>query len=205
MMDIEKAKNVAEAIKHLDLPEAEKKIAITQVAMGVPAEAIIDNLINIYNDMETKKAEKTNPKPKLPKGYTPVERQIAKMLIENTGVNMLDSGGYFGRHWQENRKVEDFRKRPVVEIETEIDSEPSQRITYNPINKNQTTLKDFEFTKKPSQKTVVKRPHVNVPLIQKAPSTSYPNTPLMIKEANEAVEEIKKEAKQKHESERLKA
>ena len=31
------------------------------------------------------------------------ERKIAEMLLENTGSNMLDSGGAYGRAWQLTR------------------------------------------------------------------------------------------------------
>ncbi|MEM3215909.1 MAG: hypothetical protein QXS81_01030 [Candidatus Micrarchaeaceae archaeon] len=206
MMDINKAKNVAEALKQLDLPESEKKKAIIQVAMGMPSDVVINNLINVYNSTETQKAEIENPKPELPKDYTPIERQIAEMLIENTGVHMLDSGGAYGRHWQENRKIADFRKRPVVGIATEIEPEPPQKITNYIHNEKQTTLKDFKSMEKPLQKITTKHPRVNIPLMQKAPSMLYSNASPIIKETNETVEEMEKEAKQKkQEKERLRA
>ena len=34
---------------------------------------------------------------------SPTERKIAEMLVENTGSNMLDSGGAYGRAWQHTR------------------------------------------------------------------------------------------------------
>ena len=33
-----------------------------------------------------------------------IEEVIYKMLTENTGVHMCDSGGENGRHWQRNQK-----------------------------------------------------------------------------------------------------
>ena len=35
---------------------------------------------------------------------------IYKMLTENTGVHMLDSGGAYGRNWERNqvKTIEDF-------------------------------------------------------------------------------------------------
>jgi hypothetical protein len=36
---------------------------------------------------------------------------LAAMLTENTGTHMLDSGGHYGRHWQENKGV-DFESTP---------------------------------------------------------------------------------------------
>jgi len=49
--------------------------------------------------------------------YSPLERKIALMLVENTGVAMLDSGCAYGRNWQRNRKVKDFKERPVLKVE----------------------------------------------------------------------------------------
>ena len=42
--------------------------------------------------------------------HTPTEQVIYEMLVENTGVHMLDSGGVYGRNWQRNqvRTLEDF-------------------------------------------------------------------------------------------------
>jgi hypothetical protein len=34
---------------------------------------------------------------------TPTERKIAEMLLENTGTHMLDSGGAYGRRWEQMR------------------------------------------------------------------------------------------------------
>lgn len=44
------------------------------------------------------------------------ERVIAKMLTENTGTHMLDSGGAYGRNWQRNtgKKIGDFRREKSV-------------------------------------------------------------------------------------------
>jgi len=35
--------------------------------------------------------------------YTTTQRVIAEVLTENTGRHMLDSGDYYGRHWQRNQ------------------------------------------------------------------------------------------------------
>jgi hypothetical protein len=40
---------------------------------------------------------------------TTLKEKITAMLKENTGIHMLDSGGYGGRHWQRNQK-RDFEK-----------------------------------------------------------------------------------------------
>jgi len=48
-----------------------------------------------------------------------LEQTIASMLTENTGANMLDSGGANGRAWQRNlgKTVEDFRAKPSAYAE----------------------------------------------------------------------------------------
>lgn len=47
------------------------------------------------------------------------ENLIYKMLTENTGSHMLDSGGAYGRNWQRNQKmkIQDFKKRPPAVLE----------------------------------------------------------------------------------------
>ena len=48
-----------------------------------------------------------------------LEQTIAAMLTENTGTHMLDSGGAYGRAWQQNigKTVEDFRAMPSATAE----------------------------------------------------------------------------------------
>jgi hypothetical protein len=43
-----------------------------------------------------------------------MKRTIIEMLTENTGRHMLDSGGAYGRHWQNNQNVDDWDKTPVI-------------------------------------------------------------------------------------------
>ena len=52
----------------------------------------------------------------LTKEPTETELQLYSMLRENTGIELLDSGGAYGRHWQRNAKLslQDFRDRPAV-------------------------------------------------------------------------------------------
>lgn len=54
--------------------------------------------------------------------YSEIERAIADMLQENTGIHFLDSGGEYGRHWQRNQAIADFRKLPKVELDFWVDS-----------------------------------------------------------------------------------
>lgn len=46
---------------------------------------------------------------------------IQKMLKENTGIHMLDSGSAYGRHWQQNQSVKNWDKIPEIEYEIEDD------------------------------------------------------------------------------------
>jgi hypothetical protein len=47
--------------------------------------------------------------------YTKAQREIYKMLTENTGIHMCDSGGENDRHWQrnQNKTIDDFNNEPV--------------------------------------------------------------------------------------------
>lgn len=123
MDDMENAKRnieiVKETIESLEsetktkLEPWEKAIALTLAAGGInPTEFLIE----AFSRHETEKAEKENPKPQLPQDYTEVERIVHEMLVENTGVHFLDSGALYGRHWERNRKIDDFRKTPMLEV-----------------------------------------------------------------------------------------
>ncbi len=70
--------------------------------------------------------------------------KLVEMLQENTGRSMLDSGDYYGRHWQRNQTA-DFEKQPEGRIEFwnrdgELDIVPvvnvyhflRDRLEYNP-------------------------------------------------------------------------
>lgn len=59
---------------------------------------------------------------KLPK-LTPEQKRIGDMLLENTGANILDSGGAYGRNWERNQKagLAGLLKAPEVQIHGESD------------------------------------------------------------------------------------
>ena len=48
--------------------------------------------------------------------YTITQKVLHDMLVENTGMAMMDSGGDSGRNWQRNQGV-DFRKLPETDYE----------------------------------------------------------------------------------------
>ena len=51
--------------------------------------------------------------------YTPQEKLLFKMLTENTGAALLDSGSAYGRNWERNAKktIDDFNDEPAVTVE----------------------------------------------------------------------------------------
>ena len=50
------------------------------------------------------------------------ENIIYKMLVENTGVHMCDSGGEDGRHWQRNqkKKLKDFKNEIDISYDEDV-------------------------------------------------------------------------------------
>ena len=52
---------------------------------------------------------------------------VEKIMKENTGKHLLDSGGAYGRHWERNQDI-DFENIPVYEVEV---WENDVEITYN--------------------------------------------------------------------------
>jgi len=118
--DEEKKKLIAERIESSDLPQEAKDIGVINAMMGMSPEAVIQSIIGASNSLAEREAEKAYPKKEFV-GYNPVEKKVAEMLTENTGVHMMDSGGVGGRAWQRNREVIDFRTRPEIQIETDVD------------------------------------------------------------------------------------
>jgi len=57
-----------------------------------------------------------------------VKSLLYKMLIENTGIHMMDSGGDNNRAWQRNqaKTLQDFQKEPTISYE--IDGDTSEAI-----------------------------------------------------------------------------
>lgn len=111
-MDKEKIK----AIENSGLPEDVKAVGKMGVLLDAKPEAIVKGMMGVINQSETKKAEAKNPEPQHPDDYSEIEKIIVGMLTESTGTNMLDSGGAYGRHWQTNRKIKDFRDLPELEV-----------------------------------------------------------------------------------------
>lgn len=106
---------VLKMIDELDLPPLETLIAKTIALLGGNPTQF---LIWAKAHYDTLRAESENPKPETPDGYDETEKIIAEMLWENTGVHPLDSGGFYGRAWQRNRQIKDWKKTPEVLITT---------------------------------------------------------------------------------------
>lgn len=102
--------------KNLDgFPPQAKETGVMLAMMDVSPETIVHSVIGITDAISSMAAEENNPPMKQPDDYTDIERAIAGMLTENTGTAMLDSGGLYGRHWEQNRRVADFRKAKALE------------------------------------------------------------------------------------------
>ncbi len=76
----------------------------------------IHDLVSAYSSIEKADSIIKNPKMPMPLDYNEVERVIADMLTESSDVSILDSGNYYGRSWERNRKIPDFRKLPEVTV-----------------------------------------------------------------------------------------
>lgn len=54
-----------------------------------------------------------------------IDLAIYDMMVENTGMSILDSGGYYGRNYERNRKlgIEAFKNQDEANLEIEIHGE----------------------------------------------------------------------------------
>jgi len=90
-------------------------------------EGLIHFLADIGGRMECIQKEAENPKPDLSQEEDPVKKAIKELLCQNTGCDILDSGGAYGRSWEKNRH-KDFDTEDSVELDV-WDDEVS--ISYN--------------------------------------------------------------------------
>lgn len=79
-------------------------------------ETLVRGLTEAMSEINKEEKEKENPKPNVKTGDE-LKDTIIDMLTENTGAHILDSGDYYGRHWERNRRVKDWDSRPEVDIE----------------------------------------------------------------------------------------
>jgi hypothetical protein len=106
-------KQIDSIIDQMDVSHFAKLMAKYAYRLGGDPSKI---LLKAYETEKTEQAEALHPKKALPKDYTEVEKIIHELLIENTGVCIVDSGGVYGRNWERNRSIRDFRKTPEVII-----------------------------------------------------------------------------------------
>ena len=59
------------------------------------------------------------------------KQAIYEMLTESTGEHFLDSGGYYGRHWETNQKktINDFDDEPYETIENQETDYPYRELS----------------------------------------------------------------------------
>jgi len=97
-------------------PEA-KALGVMGAIMGADPDVIIKGMVGVQDTNDSKKAENENPKITKPKDYTKTQSVLHDMMTENTGIAMMDSGGSYGRAWQQNRRISDFRLKNEITIE----------------------------------------------------------------------------------------
>lgn len=82
----------------------------------------IHGLGNLISHLKTVGADIKYPKPdEIPDYDKEIEVEIHKLMHENTGVHICDSGGQFGRAWQQRRMIKDFRNNPEIHKEVYSD------------------------------------------------------------------------------------
>jgi len=208
--DEEKRKLIAEKIESSDLPEEAKETGIINALMGMSPDAVIQSMISVVNSAAEKEAEKAYPRREFP-DYNPVEKKIAEMLTENTGVHMLDSGGVDGRYWQQNREIADFRTIPEIQIDLYVDKPseierlrkyPAERQTKVPYNQKKLNLKNKE---------AIQVPHVSLQMTPKPPILKIPKIVKPVNPQNNISTPVEEQPKKKQikaedkEKERLRA
>jgi hypothetical protein len=110
-------KRKLDIIEKSELDEGTKTVGKMGAAMGVDNDSLIHGMVAAASAKEHEEIMKNTPPQKKFSGYTPIQRSIAEMLTEDTGSNIMDSGGAYGRAFQKNRKIQDFRKIPDLEVE----------------------------------------------------------------------------------------
>jgi len=102
-----------------------------------PAEAIVKGFASVLSAAECRQAERDNPEPVITEP-DPLKARIIGMLTENTGCDILDSGGAYGRKWQSNRHipVDMWDNAPACSIEVYGESEviPSYDVYHYLVN-----------------------------------------------------------------------
>jgi len=104
MNDLERAKLISE---NKDLSKDQRSVGVMAALMGIGNDSVIKSMVTVANAEITKKATPAK-KPRRPRGMDKTDSVLYDMLTENTGCDMMDSGGDGGRNWQRNAG-RDFR------------------------------------------------------------------------------------------------
>ena len=85
---------------------------------SVGADALVRGFASILSDAECIESERKNPQPEITE-TDPLKARIIGMLTENTGCDILDSGGAYGRAWERNRHIptDAWDKRDACRVE----------------------------------------------------------------------------------------
>jgi len=104
-------------IQDSDLSKESKSIGIMGALMNADPDVIIKGMVSIQDSIDSEKSEGETPKLTKPKDYTKTQSILHDMMTENTGIAMMDSGGSYGRAWQRNRMIQDFRLLPEITLD----------------------------------------------------------------------------------------
>jgi len=96
------------------------------------ADAMVKEFSSILSAAECRQAERENPQPEITEP-DPLKARIIGMMTENTGCDILDSGGAHGRQWQRNRHIKEWDDIPACEVEVCADGREDGEviISYN--------------------------------------------------------------------------
>jgi hypothetical protein len=61
-----------------------------------------------------------------------IQRLVYRMMTENTGRHLLDSGGIYGRNWERNQKlsIKDFMSMPLETLTYDVRQDYFERVVY---------------------------------------------------------------------------
>ena len=96
------------------------------------AEGFIRGISAVMSEAECRQAAIDNPQPEITEP-DPLRARIIGMMTENTGCDILDSGGAYGRQWQRNRHIKEWDDIPACEVEVCADGREDGEviISYN--------------------------------------------------------------------------
>ena len=96
------------------------------------ADGLIRGLSAIMSAGECRQAVRESPQPEITEP-DPLKARIIGMLTENTGCDILDSGGIGGRRWEVNRHIQNFDDIPACMVDVCADGRDNGEviISYN--------------------------------------------------------------------------